>query len=85
MPVEAKIIYSFKWNAEGKEGLAMFAGPGAEKAAKLCEAAPQLFEALHKIETMGPMERFGANIPARLLEWVQEVRMEAADALDRLT
>jgi predicted phage-related endonuclease len=37
--------------------------------------------ALERIYHQGPIERFGANTPARLMQWVYDVRTEARAAL----
>jgi len=43
--------------------------------------AEKVAQALEEIDKQGPMERYGANVPSRLVEWVMVVRAEAAEAL----
>ncbi len=47
--MEAKLVYTFTWDAEGQKGMALFAGPGAERVARVSEAALDLYGALKRI------------------------------------
>ncbi len=47
------------------------------------EQAGKLVEALARIKKEGPVQRYGANVPQRLVQWVLAVREEAGDAISK--